>query len=372
MAESSSQNPSSSNITLKEEPHTQERPESLNSFLPVDQQNQPEGPPFTGHMKAICNTDLPVEFQASKTSSQTEKKTGASKSKTGQLDKETQSRSAKDKRPSYPSTSTHVVAEMYKEAQQAARGCDTSVDSTTKADPGKSAPRTNPSILVDKAKSTGNGLKTAHTNLGTNEESISGEISKKIKLEDLSNLMQDTRSTFFIPDSPQDEPIIIISDESQKEETERYEDTHATSHDVPEDTLILHPQYPKSVQIQELMAQVQLLQSQKDKLEQQKAKAKAEVVFLKARPSYPDINQLTKLLVTSLRPELSKLLVLHDFSNCLPAELKELPSKITELSGDVKELKTHIRDIEIELPRDIKEIPKKLETFTSTISSLTS
>ncbi|GKD99438.1 hypothetical protein Tco_1387422 [Tanacetum coccineum] len=112
--------------------------------------------------------------------------------------------------------------------------------------------------------------------------------------------------------------------------------------------------------------------SQKEKLEQQKAKAEEEVALLKARPSYPDINQLTELLVTSLKPELSKLLALHDCASCLPTEWKELPLKFTELSGDIKELKQHVRDMEIELPRDLKEILTKLETFTSTISSLTS
>ncbi|GKG39932.1 hypothetical protein Tco_0466709, partial [Tanacetum coccineum] len=44
------------------------------------------------------------------------------------------------------------------------------------------------------------------------------------------------------------------------------------------------------------MAQVYLLQSQKEKLVQQKAKVEAKVASLKARPLYPDINQLTKLL----------------------------------------------------------------------------
>ncbi|GKG55437.1 hypothetical protein Tco_0572077, partial [Tanacetum coccineum] len=37
VTESSSQNPSSPNITPKEEPDTQERTESLNPFLPADQ-----------------------------------------------------------------------------------------------------------------------------------------------------------------------------------------------------------------------------------------------------------------------------------------------------------------------------------------------
>ncbi|GJU75914.1 hypothetical protein Tco_1272984 [Tanacetum coccineum] len=66
-------------------------------------------------------------------------------------------------------------------------------------------------------------------------------------------------------------------------------------------------------------------------MEHQKAAAEAEAASLKAKPSYSDINQLTTLLVTSLKPELAKFLVSHDFASCLPTELKELPSKVTEL-----------------------------------------
>ncbi|GJU78814.1 retrovirus-related pol polyprotein from transposon TNT 1-94 [Tanacetum coccineum] len=281
--------------------------------------NQPEGPPFTDHMKAICNIDVPVESQAPTTSSKTEMK-------------------AKDKSPSHHLAPTHVVSKMHKEAQQTAggptslgatseegahpqfySGCDALSDSTTEDDPRISAPNDFIPEQQDQTKSAGDGLKTAHTDLGTNEESRSNEISKKIKLEDLSDLMQDTRSDFFTPDSSQDEPI-IVSDESEEKETEKDKDTRATSHDVPEYT-----------------------SSQKDKPEQQKAKAKVEVASLKVRPSFPYINQLTELLITSLKPELSKLLASHDFDTCLPTELKELPSKITELSGDVKELKKHVR-----------------------------
>ncbi|GJY79276.1 hypothetical protein Tco_0485077 [Tanacetum coccineum] len=306
-------------------------------------------------MKAICNINVPVESKASTTSSKTDMKI---------REKETQSSSAKDKSPSHPSPPTPVVGEMHKEAQQAAggptslgdtsekrahphlsSGCDALADFIADADPGKSTSNdsipsqqgmdegtknylidhiftgTNPSVLVDKNKSAGDGLKTIDTNLGTNEESRSDEISKKIKIEDLSDLMQDTRSAFLTPDSPQDEPT-IFSDESEEEETKKYEDTHTSSHYGPEDTLIPHPPSAKSIQIQEFMAQVYLLQSQKDEY--------------------------------------------------LPTKLKEIPSKITELSGDVKEIKKHVRGMEIELLGDIKEIPKKLETFTSTISSLTS
>ncbi|GKE10516.1 hypothetical protein Tco_1414067, partial [Tanacetum coccineum] len=220
--------------------------------------NQPEGPPFTAHMLAIYNTDVPVVTKAPKTSSHSEKK--VSKSKTGQLDEETQSSSAKDKSLSHPSGSTPIVPKMHKEEQQAAGGpaslratseerahpqlssrCDASADSTAKADPVKYAP--NDSI--------------PHTDLGKNEESRSDEISNKIKLEGLSDLMKDTRSPFFTPDSPQDEPI-IVSNENEDMETEKDEDTHATSHDVPKNTSVPHPPSPKPAQIQELMVQEKL------------------------------------------------------------------------------------------------------------------
>ncbi|GJU98554.1 hypothetical protein Tco_1327825 [Tanacetum coccineum] len=111
MTESSSQNLSSPNVTPKEERDTQERPESPNPFLPADQvefmfdeitfstnneydhedltinptqvfsvhnwalkPNQPKEPPFTDHMKAICNIDVLVESPNPTTSSKTEMK----------------------------------------------------------------------------------------------------------------------------------------------------------------------------------------------------------------------------------------------------------------------------------------------------------
>ncbi|GJR13407.1 hypothetical protein Tco_0796059 [Tanacetum coccineum] len=236
------------------------------------------------------------------------------KSKTGQSEKETQSSSAKDKSPSHPLPPTLVVGEMHKEAQQASGG-PTSLGATNEEG-------VHPQISS-----------------GINEESRADDISKKIKLEDLPDLLKDTRSAFFTPDSPQDEPIIVSNKSEEEEEVAKDRDTHASSHE-----------------------------SQKDELEQQKAKAEAEFASLKASPSYPDINQLTDLLVTSLKPEFSKLLASHDFASCLLNALKELPSKFTELSREIKELKKHVQDMEIELCGDLKEIPTKQETFTSTIS----
>ncbi|GKD22949.1 hypothetical protein Tco_1224652, partial [Tanacetum coccineum] len=233
-----------------------------------------------------------------------ESKTEASKSKTSQSEIETQSILTKDKSLSHPSPPTPVVGEMHRGTtsncffhlhSESASVHDASVDSTTEANLGNSALNDSIPAQQDQTKSAGDGLKTAHTD--------------------------------------------------SEEEVEK-DDTHAISHDVPEDTSIPHPPSLKSAQIQELMAQ--------------------------ARPLYPDINQLTDLLVTSLNPEFSKLLASHDFSSCLPNALKELPSKFTELSRDIIKLKNHVQDMEIELPRDLKEIPTKLETFTSTISSLSS
>nr|GEU77796.1 hypothetical protein [Tanacetum cinerariifolium] len=349
--------------------------------------NQSKGPPFTNYMKSIYNLDVLVDFKAPKPSSQTKKvsqgkkpraksrlkrkksskhtsksKTEASKSKTGQSEEETQSSSAKDKRPSHPSHPIPVVGEMHKEAQQAvggptslratneegahpqlSSGCDALADSTTKVDPGISAPNDSIPSQQDQTKFTEYGLKTAYTNSCTKEEYRADDILKKIKLEDLSNLLKDTRCALFTPDSLQDKPIIVTDESGEEEEVTKDKDIHTSSHD-----------------------------SRKDELEKQKEKAKAEVASLKARPLYLDINQLINLLVTSLKHALSKLLASHNFASCLPTELKDLPLKFTELSREIKELKQHVNDMEIELPRDLKEIPTKLETFTSTISSLTS
>nr|GEZ98401.1 hypothetical protein [Tanacetum cinerariifolium] len=131
-----------------------------------------------------------------------ESKTEASKSQTSQSKIETKSSLAKDKSPSHPSPPSLVVGDMHKEAQQEASG-PTSLGATSEegAHPQLSS-GSNPSVLVDKTKSDRDGLKTAHTNSGTNEESKADDISKKIKLDDLLEFLKYTRSVFFTPDSP--------------------------------------------------------------------------------------------------------------------------------------------------------------------------
>ncbi|GJY24872.1 hypothetical protein Tco_0398530 [Tanacetum coccineum] len=259
--------------------------------------NQHEGPPFTGHVKAICNIDVHVESQALTTSSKTEMK--VPKAKTLELEVDSEKNNLQN---------THLR-------------CNASADSTAESDPGISAPNDFIPKQQDIQICWSSVLKGSRRTKAQRAYGAlrSDEISKKIKLEDLLNLMQDTRSAFLTPDSPQDEPIIT------------------------------------------------------DKLEQQKAKAKAEVAFLKARPPYPDINQLTKLLVTSLKLELSKLISSHDFANCLPTELKELPSKITELSRDVKELKKHVAELKTlqwELPSEFLGLPSQISSVQEKIKTL--
>ncbi|GKB72131.1 hypothetical protein Tco_0933543 [Tanacetum coccineum] len=268
-----------------------------------------------------------------------ESQTEASKSKAGHLEDENMSRATSEE-GSHPQLNSGmsifinikpVHSDSFTFHSESASGNDVSADSTTEVDPGKSTPNdsiphqhgmdegtknyahghtfvgTNISVLVDQTKSARDGLKTAHTDLGTNEESRSDDISKKINLEDLSDLIKDTRSVFFTPDSPNDEPI-IVTDESEEEEAEKHEAAHDASYNGLEDTSASHPPSPKL-----------------------------------AQPQFPNVNKLAELLVTSLKPEISNVLASHDFASSIPSELKEPPSKITTLSGEIQELKRHVQ-----------------------------
>ncbi|GKG02319.1 hypothetical protein Tco_0307024 [Tanacetum coccineum] len=85
--------------------------------------------------------------------------------------------------------------------------------------PGHTFVGTNLSVLVDQTKSARDGLKTTHTDL-------------------------DTRSTFFTPDFPIDEPI-IVTDESEEEEAEKHKEAHDASHNKPKDTSTSRTLSPK-------------------------------------------------------------------------------------------------------------------------------
>ncbi|GJT67102.1 retrovirus-related pol polyprotein from transposon TNT 1-94 [Tanacetum coccineum] len=89
------------------------------------------------------------------------------------------------------------------------------------------------------------------------------------------------------------------------------------------------------------------------KLEKEKIASEVEVVFLSAQPSFPNVQQLTELLVKSLKPKLSQPLTDHDFSSSIPTEPKEVPSKVNDINRTVRELKKYIEEMEIEIPSDL-------------------
>ncbi|GKC95838.1 hypothetical protein Tco_1161280 [Tanacetum coccineum] len=310
---------------------------------------QPEGPQFIDHMLAICQIGVFTNQQAPNTSSPAEKKVSKSKkpgakrgikkhsskntfksqpeattSKIGHSNTKTQSSSAKDTHPSHPLSSTPVVDDMHKEDQNLHPFTISSNLAVS-----------NQSVLIEITKSSRDGLNTVQTDIGVHQ----GSGSKNIKLEDLAQVMFDTRSDFF-SDYYTEEPIIII-DESEEGETKRHEQTDYQ--EQPEDTSIPSSSSPTTTTIQELQAQSQFL----------------------------DINQQTQLLVESLKPELSTLLTSHDFNSFIPKELKELPPKITALSGDVKKIQKHVQSL-LEILGKLHDVPLKMETLTSNISSIAS
>nr|GFC00399.1 hypothetical protein [Tanacetum cinerariifolium] len=114
--------------------------------------------------------------------------------------------------------------------------------------------------------------------------------AKDFKLEDLSKLVKDTCIDLIDLDSVKDDQPFIIQDEKDEE-------------------------------------------SQNLKLEKEKAYVEAEAAFLKAQLSFPNVKQLTELMVQSLKPKISKLLTNHDFSAFILTELKKLPSKFSDIRG---------------------------------------
>ncbi|GJU86854.1 hypothetical protein Tco_1294400 [Tanacetum coccineum] len=338
--------------------------------------NQPGGPPFINYVLAICNANAPVAFKAPKTSPKDEKKSKIEAAK----------------------ASTIIHSEPVS-------GHDASAGFTAEVDLGKSDPNdsiskqqgmdkgtqnysidhiiagTDPLVLVEKTKSASKGLETILTKPVAEKEAShakkevsyasdefntspdltsADEISKTIKLEHLSKLVQNVEADFMDLDSPEDDEPIIVQDESDEEvhaekvQTEEPKET--------KDTTASHPPFPKTVKIQELITQLLVLQTLNSKLVREKEAAETEAAWFKAQPSYPNMEQLSQLLVNFIKPKLSKLLSSHDFNSSLPTELKDLPSKFNELTGEVKYLKNHVHDLEIELLG-----PNKLEIFTLTV-----
>ncbi|GJY11781.1 hypothetical protein Tco_0381090 [Tanacetum coccineum] len=185
---------------------------------------------------------------------------------------------------------------------ESASGNDASAASTTEADPGNSAPSTDPHVLADKTKFVSEGLETVLTQPTTVKGASS--IARHVEEDEASRTIND--------------------------EDEEADKVHDTTNVETEDTSVPKSSSPRSSQIQELTNQVLVLQSQKHKLELEKNKA--EAALLKAQPSIPNVGQLNELLVKSLQTEFSKILSAYDFSSSLPTKLNDLPSKFNELT----------------------------------------
>nr|GEW80806.1 retrovirus-related Pol polyprotein from transposon TNT 1-94 [Tanacetum cinerariifolium] len=118
-----------------------------------------------------------------------------------------------------------------------------------------------PTPMVSKMHKEAHQAAGGPTSLGTPVK-IDPTLSLVV-LKDLADFLKDTRSAFFTPDSLTYEPIIVSDMSEEEENAENDKDTEDTS---------------------------------KKELEQAKVIAKAKVASIKAKHSYPDINQLTKLL----------------------------------------------------------------------------
>ncbi|GKB55988.1 hypothetical protein Tco_0912174 [Tanacetum coccineum] len=187
-----------------------------------------------GHQKQLTSSKQPY------VSSRETTKGGSSRAPTGFKNGHSQKNKefslAMDSNLSQPSFSTPIDTEMHKEDQQAASGPSFLGATSEEGSHPQLSSWSNLSILVDRAKSARDGLKTVHTTSGANKESRANDIARKVKLEDLSNILKDTRSAFFTPDSPIDEPIIILDESEEEEDAENDKDT--------KDNLVLPPPSP--------------------------------------------------------------------------------------------------------------------------------
>nr|GEV31238.1 hypothetical protein [Tanacetum cinerariifolium] len=255
--------------------------------------NQPQEPPFTNHMLAICALDKQVVFKAPKTSSKAEG--------------------------------------MYEGTK------NTSYDHISAG--------TNPDVLADQTKSTSEGLETILTQPTTEKKASSTaihgdkeeastsihddkeEASNIIKLEGLAKLVSQIQPSFKDLDSPKDDPVIIVD---KSDEDEPNVETG--------DTSVLRSSSPRSSHIQESTNQVLILQSQKHKLELEKNKTQVHELEIELPKELKEI--LTKLedftkTATNLTSQVAKLKTLQWE---LSEEFLSLPAQVASAQAKLKTL----------------------------------
>ncbi|GJW45764.1 hypothetical protein Tco_0077410 [Tanacetum coccineum] len=324
--------------------------------------NQPEEPPFTDHMLAICSAAKPVVFKAPKLSSNAKRvsqgtkpraqpgykkhstsskqpfvssreatKGGSSKaptgSKTGHLKKKKDSCSTMESNPSQTSVFTPVVTEIHKEDQQATGGLnflwslvkkeqtlssvvvwyDASANSTVEADLGKSAPNKGAINIAKQIKEV--------------------EASSTIKLEDLAKLVQSVQPSFKDLDSPEDDHIIVVDDSDKDEEVDK-DGLHVTSNIETEDDSVPKSSSPRT-------------------------KLKLKLLSLKLNPPF-------------LMRDNSMKIKLPGDSKEIPTKLEDFRKTVTSLTSQVTELKT----LQWELPADLLYVPTQVEMVQAKLKTL--
>nr|GEX64502.1 hypothetical protein [Tanacetum cinerariifolium] len=245
---------------------------------------QPEGPPFTKHILDICKANAPVAFKAPKPSSKFEKKyslaidsnliqPSASTPVVAELHKEAQQATggptslgvtgeegANPQLSSGMSASIHtkpiyltfivihsesasehdVLASSKAGAYSGLFALKDSISQTIGNDEGPNKislehlfARINLGVLVDKIKSTRDGLKTAHTYPSTNLDSSKTKKESKVDKDvafgddefntshDLSS-SNDTKKEIKLDSPKNDEPIIVQDDSDEEVHAERF------------------------------------------------------------------------------------------------------------------------------------------------------
>ncbi|GKB12810.1 zinc finger BED domain-containing protein RICESLEEPER 2 [Tanacetum coccineum] len=278
--------------------------------------DQPEGPPFTPHMMAICTANGPKEFQAPASTLQTEESAPifgplskeAFEAPKGQSKKKKKSTTANDKYLSQPSASTLVIAEMHKEAQQATSG-QTSLEVTGEV---RSDPQLNIVVLASTTEPIFTTSTILHSESDTEADAPVFSDDEEIKMEDLTELVQKTTASFMDLESPEnEEPIQVSSEDEAAMETE----TKDTS-------------------------------SQTIKLEEEKPADEAKAANLKAQLSIQ--------------------------ISFIPTDLKELPTKFEAVNGTMDDNGAeYVEKLEIDVPADLKGILDKLVELQTSISALT-
>ncbi|GKA45947.1 hypothetical protein Tco_0738743, partial [Tanacetum coccineum] len=377
--------------------------------------NQPEEPPFTAHMMAICNAEKPMAFKAPRTSSHTKKKVSQGTKPGARAGHKKQSSS---KQPTISSSEATKDTGMHKEDQQAvggltslgvtseegahpqlssgmsvfsnlkpiystsiiihsesASGYDASTNSIAEADLGTSASNDSlplqqgkdegiknhsldhifagidSNVLANKTKSISDGLETVLTTPKTGTSNVA-KPSEEIKFGEIK--LEDLAK--LVPNVKADfKDLDSLEDDLiivvDESEGVEEEDKNEEIHSTTND------------ETKDNSASTPL--SPKTK----KTKSEAKIARLKAQSPSPNVGQLNELLVKSLTAEFLRILFAYDFHSSLSTELKELPSKFNELTDEVKVFKTHVHGLEIEVPRDLKELPTNLEEFTTTVAS---